>query len=57
MAYIFECLGSADECLRNWSLERDKSCLTNSKDITNKMKSIGDERCKLLTFIEQLCMN
>lgn len=57
MAYIFECLGSADEYLRNWSLERDKSCLTSSEDITNKMKSVGDIRCKLLTFIEQLHMN
>jgi len=52
----FECLGRGVECLRNWSLERDKFCLTNSKDIL-KMKCSGDVRLKLWTFVQQLHMN
>lgn len=52
--YIYLNTLEVEMSLRNWSLERDKSCLTNSKDILMKTESAGDVRSKLLTFIQQL---
>lgn len=50
LSYTFECLRSGNECLRNWSLGSNKSYLTISKDILNKMKSASDVKTQTINL-------